>query len=380
MDESLAVSAVVCSLCCLMAIAMLPLAARDNPGRAALLYGAGFLLMGGSILSFVIGPAFMSSTAEILLRNALIAGGFATLWASAWIRCARPVPGLLLAAILSPWLAAFVLYLVLFDEPMLRFGFAALSIAGGCLASAVCLLCYKRPRNAGDIGSVAILAFGAAGELGIAGAALLFGFERQLLLSVYAVIAPLLFVGLGIFVFQSYALDAMAELDRRAQTDPLTGLLNRRAFDERLAQALATAQRYRRPLSAVVADIDHFKDVNDTHGHATGDAVLVAFAALLQAQSRETDSVARVGGEEFAILMPEVDAAGAAECAERLRAAVQQACGPEGIRVTASFGLADLVDARHDATMLLELADQALYLAKAGGRNCVARHRRIRAA
>ncbi len=371
MDESILVSAVVCALCFLMAIAMLPLAGRESPARAAILYGTGFLLMGASVLTYVVGPAFMSGTAEILLRNALILAGFATLWASAWIRCAQPVPVLLMLMILVPWLSSFGLYLVLSDRPLLRFGFAAVSIAMGCLASAWCLFRYKLPRNVGDIGTVAVLGFGAAGEAWIACGALLFGFDRQTLMGVYGVVAPVLFVGLGIFVFQSYALDAIEELNQRAQTDPLTGLLNRGAFDERLARALATAQRYRRPLSVVIVDIDHFKDINDTHGHATGDQVLVAFAQLLQAQSRTVDSVARIGGEEFAILMPEVDAARAAGYAERLRHAVERLHGPEGIGITASFGLADLLDARQEPASLMALADQALYASKAGGRNRV---------
>jgi diguanylate cyclase (GGDEF)-like protein len=201
----------------------------------------------------------------------------------------------------------------------------------GCAASACCLLRYKRPFSVGDIGTVAVLTFGAAGELWVAAGALLFDYALQELIDVYAVIAPVLLVGLGIFVFQSYALDAMGDLSRLAQTDPLTGLLNRRAFDERLARAQAAAQRYRRPLSVVIADIDHFKAINDAHGHAIGDQVLIAFAHLLQVQSREVDAVARIGGEEFAILMPEVDAAGAAGYAERLRHTVQQMKGPHGI-------------------------------------------------
>jgi diguanylate cyclase (GGDEF)-like protein len=336
--------------------------------------------MGASVLTYVLGPAFMSGTVEILLRNALVLAGFATLWASAWIRCAQPVPVLLMAMILSPWLSAFGLYLGLSDRPLLRFGCAAVSIAMGCIASAWCLVRYKVPRNVGDIGTVAVLVFGAAGEAWIACGALLFGFDAQTLLGVYGVVAPVLFVGLGIFVFQSYALDAMEELKRRAQTDPLTGLLNRGAFDEHFARALAAAQRYRRPLSVVIADIDHFKGINDAHGHATGDQVLVAFAQLLLAQSRAVDTVARVGGEEFAILMPEVDAAGAAGYAERLRDAVERMRGPEGIGITASFGLADLLDGRHDPASLLALADQALYASKAGGRNRVSWRARAAAA
>ncbi len=373
MDQSIFVSAVVCSLCFLMAIAVLPLAGRERPARAAILYGTGFLLMGATVVTYVFAPAFLSGTAESVLRGALILGGFATLWASAWIRCARPVPALLFLMILSPALSSFVLYLGFSDRPLLRFGFAAISIAMGCIASACCLVRYKVPRNVGDIGTVAVLAFGAGAELWVAAGALLLGYDLQALINVYAVVAPVLFVGLGIFVFQSYALDAIEELNRHAQTDPITGLLNRRAFDERLARALAAAQRYRRPLSVVIADIDHFKDINDTHGHASGDQVLAAFAQLLQEQSREVDTVARIGGEEFAILVPEVDAAGAAGYAERLRRAVEHMHGPEGICITASFGLADLVDARHDAALLLARADEALYVAKAGGRNRVSR-------
>jgi uncharacterized membrane protein len=116
MGQTIVMSAVICALCFLMAIAMLPLAARQRPARAAMLYGTGFLLMGATVLTYMLGHALLRATAENLLRNALVLGGFATLWASAWIRCARPVPKLLFLIILSPALVSHIFYLVLSDR------------------------------------------------------------------------------------------------------------------------------------------------------------------------------------------------------------------------------------------------------------------------
>lgn len=157
---------------------------------------------------------------------------------------------------------------------------------------------------------------------------------------------------------------ALGEL---ATTDPLTGLRNRRAFDHSLALELAIVGRRQTPLSLLVLDIDHFKRINDQFGHETGDKVLSAIAQLLGGCARVIDIVARVGGEEFAVILPNTDAHGALEVAERMRVAVAQA-DLLGQPTTISIGCATL-QASEDAHGLYARADAALYAAKNSGRN-----------
>lgn len=164
-----------------------------------------------------------------------------------------------------------------------------------------------------------------------------------------------------------------AELRRLATTDPLTHLANRRAFEERLPQEAARARRHGRRLSLVVVDLDHFKRVNDEHGHPAGDRVLAEFAERLRGNVRPEDFVARMGGEEFAWLMPECGAPEAASAAERLRGLVARAPFPEGITVTLCAGVCELSDADGPGD-LYRRADEALYRAKADGRNRVRRY------
>jgi diguanylate cyclase len=164
---------------------------------------------------------------------------------------------------------------------------------------------------------------------------------------------------------------ANEELSALAHQDGLTGLRNRRAADERLAHELARHRRLRRPLAVLLADIDHFKSINDRQGHAVGDAVLRAVAQRLAASLRETDLAARFGGEEFLVLLPETDRAGLARVAEKLRAAVESLNLEQVGTVTTSLGGAVAEDGAGDAALLLERADQALYGAKAAGRNRV---------
>ncbi|WP_070988394.1 diguanylate cyclase [Halofilum ochraceum] len=158
---------------------------------------------------------------------------------------------------------------------------------------------------------------------------------------------------------------------RRAECDWLTGVWNRRVFEERLEALYSTAHRYQRPLSLVFMDIDHFKAVNDFHGHAVGDRVLEGVAALLQECVRDADTVCRWGGEEFAVLLPETSVAEAGELAERIRGRIKLTPFPGVGGITASFGVADLqgVDTR-DA--FVGAADRALYRAKGDGRDRVA--------
>lgn len=163
------------------------------------------------------------------------------------------------------------------------------------------------------------------------------------------------------------------ELRRQAETDALTRLLSRRAFEEHGSRAVALARRHKHPLSCIALDIDHFKAVNDTFGHPAGDDVLKGVAVALQTQLRKSDIVGRLGGEEFAVLLPHTEHGRACDVAEKLRRAVRRKrTDPNGdsMRVTASFGVASLNSSIKDIDALLAEADRALYAAKAQGRDC----------
>ncbi|HXG62367.1 MAG TPA: GGDEF domain-containing protein [Planctomycetota bacterium] len=159
------------------------------------------------------------------------------------------------------------------------------------------------------------------------------------------------------------------DLYTRAVQDGLTGLWTKRHFALEARQAIEAARRYGEPLSLIMVDVDHFKKVNDTHGHVTGDRVLQGVAEILRKKVRG-GSAFRYGGEEMAVLLPKADLAAAARAAERLRAAVE-ARKIAGIRVTASFGVAQWDPSMADPAAFVERADQALYRAKEAGRNRV---------
>lgn len=162
--------------------------------------------------------------------------------------------------------------------------------------------------------------------------------------------------------------ESRARLAALASTDHLTGLPNRRAFHDRLEADLARVRRTDEPLSLVVIDVDHFKRVNDNFGHETGDHVLVEFARRLRATARVGETVARVGGEEFAWIIPGCDGMDALRAVERARAEIARRPFPVAGRITASAGVCDLDDAE-DASELYRRADMALYWAKSSGRN-----------
>lgn len=166
-----------------------------------------------------------------------------------------------------------------------------------------------------------------------------------------------------------------AHLERLATTDPLTGLANRYRFFRAAEQEAARAARYGRPLAVLMADLDHFKRINDTCGHEAGDYVLTAFAALCRQILRPTDLIARFGGEEFALMLPETGLPGAITLAERLRAATETLSVPGGrLRTSISIGVTVVHGGESSVEAALSRADRALYAAKQGGRNrvCVA--------
>jgi two-component system cell cycle response regulator len=167
---------------------------------------------------------------------------------------------------------------------------------------------------------------------------------------------------------------AYSDMVTLATTDGMTGLTNHRTFRLLAEQALARTRRSGRAVSLIMTDIDHFKNVNDSHGHAVGDEVIKAVAGVLNANHRDVDIAARYGGEEFAVLLEETDIESATLIAERLRADVEALAfdGTDGqFSVTLSLGVAVFAPDEMDLSSLIDHADQALYRAKRGGRNQV---------
>jgi diguanylate cyclase (GGDEF)-like protein len=166
------------------------------------------------------------------------------------------------------------------------------------------------------------------------------------------------------------------QLSREARTDSLTGLRNRRALEEAAAAELKRAARVASPLAVIIGDVDHFKRINDRHGHDAGDRVIKAVAAHLMAVARESDVLGRWGGEEFLAILPESDEEAAVALAERMRVALEASKMPlpDGEPVTISLGVAALDAGKADAwgwDRLVQRADRALYKAKKAGRNRV---------
>ncbi len=177
----------------------------------------------------------------------------------------------------------------------------------------------------------------------------------------------------GMTLLAAYSMEIIDEYHCRSITDPLSGLFNRRGFEDEAARRMLAAERTGAPVSVVIADIDHFKMVNDTHGHDLGDMVIAELGSIFALYAGGGRIAARIGGEEFALLLPEESGVAAIEVAEAIRRdfaettieTLEGAC-----RLTASFGVAE----RHpgeDLRMILAKADEALYVAKSGGRDRV---------
>jgi diguanylate cyclase (GGDEF)-like protein/PAS domain S-box-containing protein len=170
---------------------------------------------------------------------------------------------------------------------------------------------------------------------------------------------------------------AFGGLLEMASTDSLTSLWNRRAFLEQLTIQLDQAVRSGQPISVLLVDVDHFKSYNDSYGHLAGDEVLKGVAGVLRAKARQSDYVARIGGEEFGVILPETDRSGSVQLAERFRIAIDDESWPRR-EITASFGASTVAFARTvprpeapGFSEVLAAADQALYYSKEHGRNCV---------
>ena len=185
---------------------------------------------------------------------------------------------------------------------------------------------------------------------------------------------PAIYAGVGSSMIFLVAMDLSEQMKRLAIVDQLTGVMNRRGFLDAALRAISQARRAGTSLTLVMADLDHFKRINDTYGHATGDRALKRFATHLQSELRQADLVGRIGGEEFALLFSDTSLSAGVSAAERLCHALGITTldvGGASIKVTASFGVATLSDADGDVEDLLERADRGLYQAKETGRNRV---------
>jgi diguanylate cyclase (GGDEF)-like protein len=177
----------------------------------------------------------------------------------------------------------------------------------------------------------------------------------------------------SIFAWLLHALRTLLETARQlARADPLTGLDNRRAFFDRLQFVLALAARERRPLTLAYLDVDDFKGVNDAHGHAAGDQVLRLVGRTVLKSLRRTDAVGRVGGDEFALLLPDTDRAGAEHLIAKTREALYHAFRTESARPTFSIGAITFMEPTNDAEHALSAADALMYQVKSRGKDGIA--------
>ena len=183
---------------------------------------------------------------------------------------------------------------------------------------------------------------------------------------------PAAYAGMGMFVIFMLASDLSEQMKEIAVVDQLTGLLNRRGFNESGGKAYATARRTDRQVSVIITDIDHFKKINDMHGHSTGDDALVHFANVLQAHRRDEDVLARIGGEEFAIVLPGSSVEKSIKIAEELCGRLGQSpmtTELDDLVMTASFGVATISINDTSLFDIVVRADAALYRSKRAGRN-----------
>ncbi|WP_338240518.1 GGDEF domain-containing protein [Aurantiacibacter hainanensis] len=199
-------------------------------------------------------------------------------------------------------------------------------------------------------------------------------YRQSIYYSVINLVLTVKALGVAMVLIGACFLDMFNAVHERAKFDPMTGLRMREAFEKGVNARLAAASREGVPVSLVVADIDHFKQVNDLWGHQAGDEAIAAFGALLSDSTRKNDLAGRVGGEEFCVLVWDCAEASALQLAERLRLACAQLVHPalgDGICLTASFGVVDWRGGESYAAMFAR-ADAALYSAKEAGRNRVA--------
>jgi diguanylate cyclase (GGDEF)-like protein len=244
---------------------------------------------------------------------------------------------------------------------------------------ACCILRFSEKISSAELGSTITLIIFAVSQLVAAGAAVMQGpIVNQSYLDVYLIVnftvMPAAFTGMGMFVVFMLASDLSIELKEQAVRDQLTGLLNRRGFGEAAASAYAIARRTDRPFSVIMTDIDRFKLINDEYGHTIGDEALAHFSMVLALGRRTEDILARVGGEEFALMLPGTQLQETIRIAEDLCQRLEEASletSKGKLQMTASFGVATISVRDTCLSDTIIRADTALYRSKNAGRNRV---------
>jgi diguanylate cyclase (GGDEF)-like protein len=259
------------------------------------------------------------------------------------------------------------------DAIWLAFGATMLVVSAAHVARSI------RKASVPERATAFMLILFAAIDFGAAGAALGKGVTGdaaglQLFRLSLLVLHPPAFIGVGLFAVFLVAADLAERMRTLAVSDLLTGIANRRGFEEAAEKAIRNAQRQRQPLTLVVTDIDRFKAINDRHGHVAGDRAIQHFAKRMERMVRRGDLIGRIGGEEFALLLINTRSLDAIEVVERIRrdVAAMPVDGPETILMTASFGVTDLRPGDTTLANLFARADRALYRAKIDGRDRVA--------
>lgn len=371
-DAYLTFLSITISICLLLAAANLMLAMRNIGSAVTLAFALGYaamaLTMAVAALMPVQGPL---PGLRLALVNGLGAISMVGLWSGLWLRAGRRVNARFMGFITALWLLPVIGVIVFSPGSSAYAPFATAAVFAGIVSSVWNLYHKDDTKNAGDWALIAWLTL----VLPVSTVVLLVSVtlgrtDSQGLWLSYLAFMPTVFTGVGLFALLGFTLDVIQNSQKLALTDGLTELFNRRAFDRELAVAVARAQRYQRDLTLMLLDIDHFKKLNDTFGHPAGDAVIRSVARVLEQSTRRIDVVARIGGEEFAVILADTPPSAALRLAERLRHAISEA-GSESIRFTASFGVAGLDEGHQDPESLLKAADEALYAAKSAGRNCV---------
>jgi len=312
-----------------------------------------------------------------LLGNAMFVGGYVSLW----IGCARfrlrQPPWLLIAALLAVWLPAFLWYLLGSPDAAARAVVMALTLAATCFGIAVTVLHRIEPGLLQTQGFLGMIFSLLSMFYLLRATAVLGGMLEQDNFGLGPLGGGIFLIPAiaGLFATLSCILMLSQRLQRRlqdnSQTDALTGLLNRGLFDDLGEKEVARARRHIYGLCILAFDIDHFERINRQHGHAAGDALLHRIAALVSPTLRREDHFARLEGAHFRIMLPSTPLGGAQQLAERLRQIIESRMRDNGLRITASFGIAAFGLHGDDWASLVQRAETALYRAKTEGRNRV---------
>ena len=350
---------------------------RHRPYLAVLAvsYGAS---AAGFLLQYFILPIGMAPTK--LLSAICFTVAVCCTAAAIMARCGLRVPYVAIGVLAAGGLVAFCWFL--FVQPDLTWRIYAINFGFG----GICLLVaaeLRRVRNNGPAEAILFVLALVAGlnflvrTLIVVGSHGPFqsydGFYGSSYWTTALLSHALLSLLIALCLFAAAALDVMKALKTETHTDPLSGLFNRRGFEERAMLLLQRCAAARFPVALVLADLDHFKALNDVHGHAAGDRVIADFAAKLRAAAGERGVAGRIGGEEFAVLLPLSDLAAARLFAEAIRTLYSAGSVdglPPGTRVTSSFGVAART-AEEGLEPLMRRADEALYKAKRNGRDSV---------